>query len=216
MPDPLDLFRERADWAPARGALAALIPARQGVVNARVAGFAAAYRGNRAAMVLDVVMSRQRRYARVLPLVQGWVAANPGASLAQLAATGPAGLAGLRANEAQTIVGVADGLSRYCNRHGLKDDAGTAAWAQRTESVRFAWRLDPYAGCVSGIGIALFAYLRMLAGADGIKPDLRVRRALQNAGLSLPPGDDAAVLAAAEGMAQELGVTRLFLDQLLW
>jgi hypothetical protein len=70
-------------------------------------------------------------------------------------------------------------------------------------------------GTVRGIGIALFAYLRMLGGADAIKPDTRVIKALRRAGLSVAR-DAGAALLLGEGMAEELGVGRLWFDQLLW
>jgi len=99
---------------------------------------------------------------------------------------------------------------------GLADGLGVRQWADEVEPFRYVWCLDPYVGAVSGIGIALFAYLRMLAGADAIKPDTRVRKALKRGGLTPPPGDDRAVLLLAEAMAEELAVSRLWFDQLLW
>ena len=70
-------------------------------------------------------------------------------------------------------------------------------------------------GCVKGIGIALFAYMRMRSGADAIKPDVRVRKSLRSLGFVVP-GDDHAVLVLAKAAAIEIGVSRLVLDQLLW
>ncbi|MGH3157277.1 MAG: hypothetical protein ACRDNF_11970 [Streptosporangiaceae bacterium] len=68
---------------------------------------------------------------------------------------------------------------------------------------------------VASFGVALFAYLRMRSGADAIKLDLRVRRSLARMGFSIPPGENA-LLLLAEGGAEELGVARLALDQVLW
>ena len=70
-------------------------------------------------------------------------------------------------------------------------------------------------GSVSGIGVALFAYLRMFGGADAIKPDVRVRKALLRAGLSVADGP-VAVLTMAEAMAEEVGLGELVFDQLCW
>ena len=70
-------------------------------------------------------------------------------------------------------------------------------------------------GAVSGIGIALFAYLRMRSGADGLKPDVRVRKHLARLGFPSPQGEVALVLLG-EAVAEEAGIRRLELDQLLW
>ena len=65
------------------------------------------------------------------------------------------------------------------------------------------------------MGPALFAYLRMRCGADAIKPDLRVRDALNDLGFEVP-NDPHAILIVASSAAKELGTTKLALDQLLW
>lgn len=70
-------------------------------------------------------------------------------------------------------------------------------------------------GCVKGIGLALFAYMRMRSGADAIKPDIRVKKALRHLGFAVPD-DDHAVLILAKAAAEEIRVSRLVLDQLLW
>lgn len=98
----------------------------------------------------------------------------------------------------------------------MNEDDGVIAWAQQQHPIRLAPRLDPYVGCVSGIGIALFAYLRMRSGADALKPDGRVRASLDKHGFAVPRGSDAALLLLAEGVAEELGITAFALDQLLW
>ena len=68
------------------------------------------------------------------------------------------------------------------------------------------------------IGLALFAYLRMLCGADTLKADLRVAAALQRAGLPLADNADTGTIAiAAQLTAAALGVRLIHLDQLpLW
>lgn len=89
------------------------------------------------------------------------------------------------------------------------------AWADAVEDVRFAPRPDPYVGQVSRVGPALFAYLRMRSGADALKPDVRVHDALEALGWAVPR-DAAALLTACEALADDVGMSRLTLDQLLW
>jgi hypothetical protein len=178
--------------------------------------YSAVYSDRRAAMVFDVVASRQRNYLnRVRALVAHFQQRPAAASLAALASNGPGPGLSLMSSEAITVQQVAAGLHRYCTERQLDDDHGVAQWAVSTEPLRFAPQLDSYVGSVSGIGVALFAYLRMRSGADAIKPDLRVRRNLNRMGFNVPPGENA-LLLLAEGAAEELGVTRLALDQVLW
>jgi hypothetical protein len=189
---------------------------RNQTVETRPERYAAVYVQRRAAMVFDVVASRQRDYARkVRQLVSEFEQRQAAESLAALADAGPGTGLSLMATEVITIKQVASALHSYCSEHGLDDDQGVRQWALEAEPVRLAPRLDPYAGSVSGIGVALFAYLRMRSGADAIKPDLRVRRRLNELGFSVPAGDGA-LLLLAEAAAEELGVTRLALDQVLW
>ena len=119
------------------------------------------------------------------------------------------------AAEETTVQQVAAALHRYCIERGLDEDHGVMQWALDAEPLRLAPHLDPYVGTVSGIGIALFAYLRMRSGADAIKPDRRVRGRLSKLGFDVPAGDTA-LLLLAEAAAEELGVSRITLDQLLW
>lgn len=185
-------------------------------VEAAVAQYPAVYSGRRAAMVFDVVASRKRDYLKkVRALVVDFEQRPAATNLAALASNGPGPGLSLMSSEAITVKEVAAGLHRYCEERQLDDDHGVAHWAASTEPLRFAPRLDSYVGSVSGIGVALFAYLRMRSGADAIKPDLRVRRNLNRMGFNVPVGENA-LLLLAEGAAQELGVTRLALDQVLW
>ena len=81
--------------------------------------------------------------------------------------------------------------------------------------MRLTQRLDRYVGSVSGIGVALFAYARMRSGADALKPDRRVREHLRRLGFPTPAGEGA-LLLVGEAAAEEVGIHRLALDQLLW
>ena len=168
-------------------------------------------------LVFNVVASRQRKYEqRVLPMVRKFEERPQAATLAALAADGPGEGLGLSPGEPETIRLVAAGLDRYCSERSLDEDAGCRAWAEEQEPLRFAYRLDPYVGTVKGIGIALFAYMRMRSGAVALKPDLRVRKRLNTLGFRVPAGNDAAMVLIAEAAADELGITPFVLDQILW
>jgi hypothetical protein len=180
------------------------------------------YRNVRAAMVFDCVMSRQRRYTTiVLPLVEQFKLTLNSRSLQVLAEEGP-GLGGpgrtypFRRGDAEAIRQVAAGLVRYCNDEELGEEAGVRAWADEAARFERRWFDDPYVGSVRGVGIATFAYLRMRCGADAIKPDVRVHSALGSLLLPLGDGSDLCTLCVAGAAAEELGVSRLQLDQLLW
>lgn len=176
----------------------------------------AAYQGRRAAMVFDVVASRQRRYVpRVLPMVERFEATASAASLHALAESGPGDGHGLRKGEADTMRQVAAGLVRHNEVHGLGEEDGVAHWAQGAGTFEHATKLEPYVGSVKGMGPALYAYLRMRCGADALKPDLRVRDALRGLGFQVP-GDGHAILVVAHAAAAEIDLPLLVLDQLLW
>lgn len=212
----LATLRTRPGWDAAMAELRKFWEVRRLGVETAVAHYSAVYSGRRAAMVFDVVASRQRNYLnKVRALIVDFEQRPAAAGLAALASNGPGPGLSLMSSEAITLQQVAAGLHRYCEEHQLDDDRGVLQWAVSTEPLRFAPRLDSYVGSVSGIGVALFAYLRMRSGADAIKPDLRVRRNLNQMGFKVPPGENA-LLLLAEGAAEELGVTRLALDQVLW
>lgn len=216
----LTLLRQRYDWELAREHFEKLATAHRDKVDSRVEAFASLYAGEPAAVVVDVVLSKRRRYEKiVVPRAREWLAVHPGMTLTELGQAGPGAIPGLqkhkRAAEAATIQLAAAGLARYCSDTGLPEADGIRHWAQMVELLRYAWCFDPYVGSVRGIGLALFAYLRMLCGADAIKPDVRVAAALKRAGLTFRT-DDAAVMLVAEAMANEIGVRRLWFDQLLW
>jgi hypothetical protein len=122
---------------------------------------------------------------------------------------------GLRTGESTTIVAVARNLSSFANKAGVGEDEACRIWADSVAGLEHSPMLDSVVGRVSGIGIALFAYLRMRGGADGLKPDVRVERGLRALGFSVPP-DPHGVLIVGGAVAAELGISRLVLDQLLW
>lgn len=178
--------------------------------------YGSVYTGARAAMVFDVVASRQRRYeSRVVEMVRDFRGTPQSRGLAALAEDGPVGDFGLRAGEADTMRSVAAGLNRYAAERGLGDDDGCRGWAEEVAPLAHAHCLDPYVGAVKGIGPALFAYARMRSGGNALKPDLRVRAVFRRLGFGVPANDHA-VLVVAGAAAAELRVSLLVLDQLLW
>jgi len=211
-----ELFEAVPGWRDAAGRLGALVAEHGTSARQAAERYAAVYERRRAAMVVDVVLSRQRRYKSiVLPEVEAFEETEAASSLAALAQLGPLGIRGLRSGEADTIRATAPGLLRHSADRGLDDEAGVRSWAELVAPFEHAPELDPCVGSVKGIGLALFAYMRMRSGADAIKPDVRVRKALRRLGFPTPAGEHA-LLVVARAAAQEVGFTRLELDQLLW
>lgn len=203
-------------WPEAVSTLSQLLADHGEEARSRAGEYGQTYAGRRAGMVFDVVASQQRRYtARVLPMVAAFEETLAAESLEMLAQTGPGEGHGLRRGEGETMRMVASGLVEYTWRHGLDLEQGVKAWAEGCSDFAHASKLEPHVGCVKGIGPALFAYLRMRCGADGIKPDLRVRDGLNSAGLSVP-NDAHSILVVATAVAAALDVPLLVLDQLLW
>ena len=128
-------------------------------------------------------------------------------------------ITGLRTGEADTIIAECRGASCLGPSSywipPAHDESLVADWAEWSAPFDLAPRLDPWVGSVKGIGPALYVYLRMRSGGDGIKPDVRVRARLTELGFRPPPGDGG-LLLTAWAAAEELGVRRLELDQLLW
>ena len=215
--DILLLLRKRRGWDQALENLVRLHGSHGQDAKTRAAQYADVYRGRRASMVFDVVTSRQRDYLkRIVPWVAIFQQDPAAVRLASLAELGPPSNFSLRKGEADTMRQVASGLLMFGADMGHGDDnEAVEGWAGTVGPLEVAPALDPYVGAVKGIGIALFCYMRMRAGADALKPDGRVRKALTNLGFELPDGE-AALLVIASALAQELGISRLVLDQLLW
>lgn len=201
-------------WPSAVGNLRRVLDLHRFEAENKADGFGNFYEGRRAAMVFDVVASSQRSYeGRVLPMVRRYESTAP--TIDSLALDGPGQGHGLRAREPATMRGVAAGLQRFALDHGLETETAVRTWAIDVEKLSSAPVLDPYVGAVSGIGPALFAYLRMRCGADALKPDGRVHAAMVHLGFEIPR-DSHAILLVADAAAAELETTKLVLDQLLW
>lgn len=172
----------------------------------------------RGSMVVDVVTSRQRKYeARVVPLVAKWEKFAGGSSLEILSRQGiPTKTFGLRSEEEETITSIARNFLEFGKSLNIRDENEICArWANEVEDMRFAFELDPVVGSVKGIGLALFNYMRMLSGSDTIKPDVRVKKKLEQLGFHLPK-NDISVMYLCEIIARDLKISLIELDQLLW
>lgn len=205
-------------WPAAVSNLQALWVAGGTAAQEKAAGYSKAYAADRASMVVDVVTSRRRRYdTHVAGLVQEFRGARV-TTLAGLAGLSKLPVGGLRVGEDSTILGVASGLLAWNARRSApigNDEDLVADWAEWATPFDLAPRLDAWVGSVKGIGPALYTYLRMRSGGDGIKPDVRVRGRLAGLGFMVPPGDQG-LLILAWAAAEELGIQRIELDQLLW
>ena len=183
--------------------------------------YAHRYDKRRGSMVVDVVASAARDYdrveGRIVPGFERLADGNP--TLNALAAADPQALKalGLRSSEPQTMIEVARGLQKFgTERNIIGDDAICLSWATYAEEWRRTPKLDLYVG-VKGIGIALYAYLRMRSGADAIKPDVWVARLLQQYGATIrDPKDALEVMQCAEQVALAAKISRLTLDQMFW
>ena len=172
-------------------------------------------------MVVDVVSSAWRNYDRVekhiVPAFEKSVRTPDLKSLAK----GIPNIPGLRGGEAVAMQEAAAGLLRFAKEKRpttLNDDEKIVkAWAKYAEPFRFTTKSEPYVGSVKKIGPALFAYLRMRAGADAIKADVWVARVLEEHGATFKKATDVIeVTRYAEAVAEAMGVTQLVLDQMLW
>ncbi len=209
-------LRGHSRWSGLVGNLKAIAEVHGGAASVRANGYGQVYDGARGAMVIDVVMSRQRSYEkRIVPAVRPF--REQGLKLRQLVDSPPGrALLGLRAEEQETMVAVADNLLAFARDEGIdNEDEACRVWAERTAGISHAFRCEERVGAVKGIGLALFCYLRMRCGGDSVKPDGRVRESLRRLGFPCP-NDPHVCLAVAQGAALELGTTELWLDQLLW
>jgi hypothetical protein len=212
-PDVLSVLRRRPEWEPAISKLRDLVAQHGDDALRRAEEYGGVYQGRRGSMVVDVVTSRRRHYqSRVRPVVARWEADNDEHSLSWLSTHELApDRYGLRPGEPSTIATVAQNLAAFADDVGVGEDQACKQWADDVAGLEHAPRLDP----VSGIGPALFAYLRMRSGSDALKPDVRVAKGLRQLGFQPPPGEHA-TLVIAHAAASEVAIGLLALDQLLW
>jgi hypothetical protein len=213
----LNVLRGRPEWPTATARLRQLYAQGGAAAQERAARYGQKYTGQRGATVVDFIASRQRNYLFKVPrIVNSWRKEAREPTLAWLAANPPdRARLGLMASEPETMCQVAENLVAFSRSRELDEDEGCHTRAEDVDRLEHAHRLDPVVGGVSGIGPALFAYMRMRCGGDAIKPDVRVGRELRHLGFEVPAGEHA-ILVVAKAAAAELGVDLLVLDQLLW
>ena len=179
------------------------------------------YKDRRGSMVVDVVSSAWRNYDRVEQhIVPAFEKSVRTPNLTSLAKATPK-ISGLRGGEAEAMQAAAVGLLRFAKERRTAtlgdDEKIVKAWARYAEPFRFDSKREPYVGAVKKIGPALFAYMRMRAGADAIKADVWVARVLEEHGATFKKATDVVeVTRYAEAVAEAMGVSRLVLDQMLW
>lgn len=122
------------------GELRALISAHCDEARRRAEAYGRFYAGRRGSMLLDVVLSRQRRYQEtVLPLVAKWEADSEAHSLRWLAAHEPDQKRyGLRSGESATIAALAGNLVSFVDGRGLGEDDACMRWAQAVAGLEHA------------------------------------------------------------------------------
>lgn len=180
-------------------------------VNAEAARIHNLYRGRRGLMVVDVVASRQRRYKsavveRILPAYQ---AATGDLGLDWLSQNEPVFLK-LRTGEAKTMQQLAQFLKSFSS--GPDDELTNQNFVRVSNKPGVRYR----GISISGIGPVLYEYLRLLAGADTIKIDSRVRSSLRAVGIPQHLFSDEGLLELCEGIRVKLGCSLVELDQALW
>src|SRR4051794_37304170 len=175
--DAEELLRHEPAWHDAVEKLATLRDEHGEQARTRLAELHDRYVNRRPAMIVDAVMSVQQDYEKVvLPLVERFEQTPAAGSFEALAKF--EGVDKTMFNNSpgrtQTIGAVASSLLRFGRERDLDDENAARRWAEVTDGLEFAHEADPYVGNVKGIGPALMAYLRLLAGADTIKIDGRV------------------------------------------
>jgi hypothetical protein len=224
-PDAQDLTRFDGRFNAAVSELEGLWQRRGDDARHRFVEVRSRYAGRRPAMVVDAVMSIQQRYDVVLKLVERFEQTPAAVSLRaleRLDGIDPA-FFNNSARRLTTITLVAGALARFGEERGLDDNAAVDAWSRAAAGLEFAPKADPYVGVVPGVGPAVLAYLRLLGGADTLKPDGRVHSALLNLGFDLPPEDASnrdglgqRILMVGLMAAERIGASPGELDQLLW
>ena len=177
------------------------------------------YTGTRGTMIVDVVGSRQRRYTSyVQPKIIKPYADQRDGSLKDLAANPPTFLR-LRGYEVPGMSAVAQALLDYGHGRGLTDEEAICLSWSALPSIHDDKGPHPAVQAVldvKGIGPALLEYLRMLCGANTLKVDVRVIKSLKAAGVPVHIFTDAGIYEVCRTIAQELGLSMVELDSLLW
>lgn len=171
--------------------------------------------------VLDCVLSLNHRYdSFCLPRVEGFHSQHPEidtlAGLLSLIRTYPSPLEFSiqelnyqHEARAETLVGVLNYLIRVeRNYPGLSEWDRLNAWANSVSPA------DYESVATQGFALSGFQYLRILFGAQTVKPDVHIRRFVS--GAMGRPISDTEALALLEGAARQLGWRIADLDYAVW
>lgn len=177
------------------------------------------YGGARGTMIVDVIGSRQRRYTSYVQpkIIKPYTDQRDG-SLKDLAAHPPTFLR-LREYEVPGMSAVAQALLDYGHGLGLTDEEAICLSWSALPSIHDEDGPDQAVQAVldvKGIGPALLEYLRMLCGANTLKVDVRVIKSLAEAGVPVHLFKDAGIYEVCRQIANNLGLTLVVLDSLLW
>jgi hypothetical protein len=133
----LDVLRDRPEWPAAMRRLRQLYARGGAAAQEAAARYGQKYAGQRGAMVVDVVASRQRNYlSKVHGIVRGWREEAKEPTLAWLAANPPDRTRlGLMASEPETMRQVAENLAAFARSRGLDEEKGCHLWAKEVDGL---------------------------------------------------------------------------------
>ena len=111
---------------------------------------------------------------------------------------------------------IASFMASLKERYSLDDRAALIRWARKAPLE--GWEKDPV-GCINGVGINTYQYLRMMDGVDTVMPDKIVKKVifeiLRKAGMALPQSDIEFV-KLVEKLAPALGYRAIELCWMTW
>jgi len=102
-------------------------------------------------------------------------------------------------------------VKRFLENYGDDIDA-IHKWATNVNLC--SYQNDPIAKGLRGIGISAIQYLRMQAGVDTVKPEIRVKKVLSD--LHVPYRDDLELVELCKKLAMELEIRPIEFDFILW
>jgi hypothetical protein len=110
---------------------------------------------------------------------------------------------------------VAKGVMGYLSNLSVNDKKALRMWAKDSDLEN--WKEDPI-GCIKGIGINTYQYLRMMGGVDTVMPDKIVRKVLSKeiGDVIPPPEDDISFIRWVEEIAELSGYRAIELCWLTW
>lgn len=110
------------------------------------------------------------------------------------------------------------GAEVLSNIDGQDDLSSLKMWAESADP--FDYSKNPF-GRIQGVGLRTFQFLRMNAGVDTLKPDIQVKRFVEELKEStgrpeLDFSNDKSVLKSCKWLSQRTGYRMIELDQIVW